>query len=93
MMDLETWRRACEAAGEEPPRAYSGRCMYGRQCPALEGGSVPEVLARLVLLVGALEEDGPLVEEVAEAVRSARTDDMGLGVVVYWPDVKWEDER
>ncbi len=59
----------------------------------MEGGSVQDALARLVLLVGSLGADGPFVEEVAEMVRTARSDSMGLGVVVYWPGVAWEDGR
>ena len=55
--------------------SYSGRGMYGRLCPSISG---PNALA--------------IVEEAASrGVRGARIESLGLGSVVYWPALEWDE--
>ncbi len=58
------------------PCAYSGRGMFGKECVCLKG-------------------DGISVWDVARAlpedmdVPEPRTDMLGLGMVIYWPQYEW----
>jgi hypothetical protein len=56
---------------------YSGRAMYGKDCFGLVHGSIGELL----LLIVALADRG--VE--MEFVNSARSDNMGLDMITYFP--------
>lgn len=71
-------------------RSYSGRAMYGKECIAvdLEGTSPFEFFADLLRYA---EEDSDR-ECLEEALRSAKTDSMGRGQVVYFPDTEYFDE-
>ena len=64
-------------------RLYSGRGMYGRQCWSIttEGGQSPIKLLADVI-VGC--ED---LDQAAELLRRATTDDMGRNTVIYWPTI------
>lgn len=54
-------------------RSYSGRGMYGKECLGAVAHSAEDVYA-----------------ECGRAnIKSARTDSMGLSVVVYWPSIPW----
>lgn len=55
-------------------RSYSGRGMYGAECLAAVARTAQDVYAELS----------------AREIRAARTDSMGLDVVVYWPGVAFE---
>jgi len=63
------------------PQAYSGRAMYGKQC-------VSVTLDR---------DEGWTVWAIARGmdseldIPSPNTDQMGLGMVLYWPSLKWPD--
>jgi hypothetical protein len=75
------------------PRSYSGRCMYGENCLAVTTDSASEAATVILDVVQACAENGT-AEDVLELVamlRGSRTDSMGRGVVVYWPDIKWAD--
>jgi hypothetical protein len=63
---------------------YSGRGMHGRQCLSVttEGGQLAFQLMEDIVTECA--DSG----EVAEMYDGVRTDDMGLSVVLYWPNVK-----
>ena len=56
-------------------RSYSGRGMYGVEC------------------LGALADTREAIYSVISAkdIRAARTDSMGFDVVVYWPQVPYEE--
>lgn len=56
---------------------YSGRGMYGRECASIAVGA-------------SRDSDDPGPEDVIAAVgiAGAWMDAMGLGTVVYWPDVQ-----
>lgn len=98
------FRQAIESANYGP-RDYSGRGMYGKSCLAFtinEGGSPFKAAAEIVEAAFCLfhdslpeELEGLTCEEfLADVVgfcQRARTDSMGLGTVVYFPAIEWED--
>jgi hypothetical protein len=67
---------------------YSGRMMYGSRCLALTAPATRDVIKALVQLA-ATAETPDLAAELAEAWTQ---DQMGLGVVVYFPGFKPDDE-
>lgn len=63
--------------GCEVYKDYSGRGMYGRTCYGLASSDV---------------SDSTIIEEAAtRGLRGARVDNLGRGVIVYWPHVKGKD--
>ncbi len=94
-LDLEQRRKfmsklqqILEDAGFET-RSYSGRAMYGKSCLGVEvarGQSLGELFATIIENV---EEDDRY--EVAQQVRRLCTDSMGLGTIVYFPNVEFDD--
>lgn len=97
MVTMEQIRAAVMAANEQLPqvfayldqplqlRDYSGRGMYGRVCPAVSGPSPVAVCA-------ALAAGCATGEEAAELIAGLKTDSMGMGVVLYWPGVEWDEK-
>ena len=85
MIDETTLVEALNTAGLKI-RRYSGRYMYGKECVATsDDRPLQEILADLI---EAYSDNF----ECANAIRAARTDDMGRGIVVYWPHVAWPDD-
>jgi hypothetical protein len=75
------------------PRAYSGRAMYGEHCLAVTTDSPSEAVTVVLDVVQACAENGTAedVVELVNMLRGSRTDSMGRGAVVYWPDIPWAD--
>ena len=71
-----------EDAGYDP-QPYSGRGMFGKQCVSVR--SDERLLMVLSDIVGCIEDK----MQSAELLRRAETDQMGTGIVVYWPSAKW----
>lgn len=64
---------------------YSGRAMYGDTCFGIvshSGGEATTFTAVLALELG----------EVPRWLKNARTDNMGLSMITYWPGVEVEEE-
>ena len=61
---------------------YSGRGMYGKRCVSvsLDGGAD---LWNLAIALG----------EQAREVGPPTTDSLGMGIVAYWPHMKWPGEE
>ena len=92
-----------EQAGYEP-QSYSGRCMYGARCVSVNidrGVSAAKVAAEVMReAVSQTLDNAPddmiadeltdRIDALASVLSETREDSMGLGGVVYWPDVKWE---
>lgn len=94
MSKFEILRDICQFGGLDM-YSYSGRAMYGKQCPAFNTDTLLRGIAEL--LEAAIEadqtiddEDKKLVPQLASIIRSARTDNMGLDYVVYFPGIEWE---
>jgi len=69
-------------------RSYSGRCMYGADCLALDG-DLSYIISNL--MATALYEGKKFTDtekdEIINALSGVRTDSMGRGSVVYFPGV------
>lgn len=80
-----------EDAGYEP-RGYSGRFMFGLEClgVSLERDTTPMAffadLLEQVAAVGELEDQ---LAELSFMMRETRTDQLGLGTIVYWPEIEF----
>jgi hypothetical protein len=82
-----------------PCRSYSGRAMYGKECLGVtieRGQDVGMLFANIVdglyeLVAHDHEEDHheQAFLDVADAMRAMRTDNMGLGTIVYFPGVEF----
>lgn len=69
---------------------YSGRGMFGRTCVGYvtsDGDGVAPVMFTLGYAMGTLYADVPGDGEVEDGFHNARTDSMGLDMIVYWPEL------
>jgi hypothetical protein len=66
-------------------RSYSGRGMYGAVCVGLDCDNVLEAL-------GELAENTEDCTIIAHLLKTAYSDSMGRGQIVYWPDIEWDKE-
>jgi hypothetical protein len=62
-------------------RSYSGRGMYGSQCVGVSADSVWSVAQAI----------GTADDIDFEDVPEPSTDILGLGMIIYWPQIKWDD--
>lgn len=70
---------ALESYGYDP-QSYSGRGMYGKECVSVHDGSIWDI-AKDLFSEG---EDGAF-----NSLPEPRQDQLGLGVVLYWPSYEW----
>lgn len=79
----------CEKAGYET-RSYSGRGMYGRACLGVDIDNNKDITSLFADILALDELDDCYVrEEFADAFHSAKSDSMGLGMIVYFPTIKY----
>lgn len=71
-------------------RCYSGRCMYGKQCVAveLEGSAQDAHLGGLLVFACETIEEQ---QDMLHLLAGTRADSMGRGSIVYWPSVSWPE--
>ena len=97
-------QEAVEDAGYET-RSYSGRGMFGKECLGVEvdrgsmGSFIADVIDTLHSRVDSSGDDEEAEAEVddafdavAQGFRRMNTDSMGLGSILYFPGVPFEDE-
>jgi hypothetical protein len=72
-------------------REYSGRGMYGKQCLAYFVGN-GNLLASVALIIGYVNDDEFRHSLVHLFENDVRTDDMGLGTIVYFPNMEFHVE-
>ena len=77
-----------ENAGYET-RSYSGRGMYGKSCLGVQTDNVIDTLVDILHWAFGEGEDG-LFYDTAKALRSAKTDSMGMGSIIYFPDCEYK---
>ena len=83
-----------ETAGYEP-RSYSGRGMGGKACLGID--CFPARGIELTLIQAYLENcptDSSSIQaamDLCEQLKDAKTDSMGRGEIVYWPNIAWEE--
>jgi hypothetical protein len=77
----------------EGARSYSGRCMYGRSCLGIDG-DMSVIMANLLSTAMELAANGQLHSfdraEISDAIGNMRTDSMGRGIIVYFPDIAFD---
>lgn len=78
-----TLRKVIEDLGYET-RSYSGRGMYGKKCL---GVTIDEDLIKFVFDLGMACQ-----EEEVERPGLIRTDQLGLGTIIYFPGQPYETE-
>jgi hypothetical protein len=66
--------------------AYSGRGMFGRRCLGINFDSIAEAF-KFALSIGAVDGD------LADCLDAPRFDDMGRGIVIYWPSIEFDLDR
>ncbi len=71
-------------------RSYSGRGMNGRSCLGVDAKSLGQFLS--VLVEGTVHLENREVRDLAEEVSNIKTDSMGMGMIIYFPGVEYEDE-
>lgn len=95
MSTFQLIKQTVEDMGYEP-RSYSGRGMYGERCLGVtidrdSNHNILEFVAALVHELSAMDDED--AEEALDFIKSAiNSDSMGLGSVVYFPRVRWQDE-
>lgn len=76
-------------------QSYSGRGMFGAHCLGIVCDSHAQLMFKLGLALGqAMQRDESAeLESLADAMAyGARTDNMGYQTVVYWPNIKLDDD-
>lgn len=77
-----------EDAGYET-RGYSGRGMNGKKCLGVDCDRplrmMTDILAEMVKQVNRPED----LSDLIRVISNASQDSMGLGAIVYWPDIPW----
>ena len=76
--DLNQIQRLLEEHGYQVRMGYSGRCMFGKHCFGVVVESAGELFS-----IGQLLCDYEM--------RSPTIDQMGLGLIAYWPSLNTED--
>lgn len=89
-MDAKAFKDLCDNTGIEV-RSYSGRGMYGRKCLGIDTDDVMGTIADLIEAAVDFHNRPVAYNMLAEALRSSRQDSMGLGVIIYFPSIAWED--
>lgn len=76
-------------------RSYSGRAMYGKECLGIVVHQPSTALSAIVdaCLNHAEDMSRDDREDVIRGVGSYRTDNMGLDMIVYFPQVHFVDDE
>ena len=81
-----------EACGYDV-RPYSGRGMYGQKCLGVECENPAECVLDAVRKAGEHLKTGADVSELIDTLGCMRWDSMGLGSIIYFPDVEWLEDQ
>jgi hypothetical protein len=83
--DVEMLQDIIEEAGYEHYR-YSGRGMDGEECVAINISSDQDERQAIALLIDGCQGDIERTDILSHALRTSRTDSMGKGIVLYFPN-------
>lgn len=87
---MSVLQKVLEGQGFET-RSYSGRGMYGKQCLGVSvSGGFGEFLSALVKGISSIESENMI--DLIEEVSKVETDSLGMGTIVYFPKVDFEEE-
>jgi hypothetical protein len=99
MIEGAIFVKAAEEAGYSV-RSYSGRAMYGKKCVGIDveqGINEAQVAADIMVSAAGMDPEdsaGSIVERLIDfqsAFSAMRSDSMGLGIIIYFPRMEWED--
>ncbi len=66
---------------------YSGRGMYGRECPGITG-SMEGCMAVISEVIKAAHMQGDLeFEDIVDTLLDFKQDSMGRDIILYWPEL------
>jgi hypothetical protein len=68
--------------------SYSGRCMYGVTCLAITGDDINAIQLGYLIMKYDLHN-----EIYKEDLSNIRQDSMGLGIVLYFPNISYVEEN
>lgn len=80
-------------------RSYSGRGMYGSECIAIDGDEAECQAALSALISEQISQvsDGDTTRDDAREfvtlLMEYKTDNMGKGIVMYWPGIEYKDDE
>lgn len=88
-MQFEEIRKVFEEAGFDT-RSYSGRSMYGKECLGVKCEDEVECFRRAI--EDHLQSVGNLIKtlDFIDSTYDYRTDDLGQGRILYFPNILWE---
>jgi len=101
-MKLKTFKEIVDEAGYEL-ESYSGRGMFGDLCASIrldKDQSVFEVLSNITEAAhvrhnvdgpGEVDVDDFDIGEWIELMGKTKTDNLGLGMVLYWKRMAWDE--
>lgn len=77
--------------------SYSGRGMYGKRCLGIETTRLQNSIQATAEIIGNLAETCRFDEELEiqdfiEMFSNVCQDSLGLGSVIYFPDIDWDEE-
>jgi len=93
-MKPEQIREAIEAVYEV--RDYSGRAMFGKSCVGI---TVEDPIKAVLEIVEEfyrstdIEEEPDALPDLCYELKNHRVDTMGLGSILYWPEIPWEEDE
>ncbi len=95
-MNFSELQEIVEDAGFET-QSYSGHGMYGKKCLSFNLESGENELDAFLSIAEAIQsyveshDDGLELEDITPHFMGAKSDSMGLGTVIYFPNVEWEE--
>jgi len=95
-MNFSELQEIVEDAGFDA-QPYSGRGMYGRKCLSFNLERDENEFDAFLSIAEAIQsyveshDDGMELEDITPYFMGAKSDSMGLGLVVYFPEIEWED--
>jgi hypothetical protein len=89
-LTVEQVMEAIKDAGGEP-REYSGRGMYGTHCLGMDTSR--DMMGDMVAIAVSLMEYGAEPRDVKNWGEGTRYDNMGRGMILYWPTLELTAEQ
>jgi len=74
-------------------RAYSGRGMYSKTCLGINTPDLMQTIAELIAAALDADDSTKTVVAVADAIKDAKTDAMGLDTILYFPHISMERKQ
>lgn len=96
VVSAEQLKEWIDDTGELTAESYSGRAMYGARCVSVTieqhenpYGAIAAICLSAVASASDQDEAEDRMEALSVMMTRTRSDNMGLGTVLYWPDKTW----